>query len=330
MLTYLFAVPAGCANASSSVLQRKADSTEPGPGNLSLRLIMDLLRNPIWFVGILMAGFGLQAAALSSGPLAEVEPILIIELPLTLLLVGAVYGQRLQGREWTAAAAMTAGLAGLLYFVAPAGGSSVRVRWSVWAIGIGVSLVAIGALVELGRRGSSIRRAALLGVAAGSTFGLTAAFIKAVTNAASAHGLVAIFRTWQTYAMVAAGGFTLFLLQSALNAGPLVAAQPGLTAANPVLAFLWGVLVFGGESVRSGFYLLLAAAAAGVVGWAVFRLSHSSLLAGDDEDGDGDGDGDGEEHACDDGAPAVAGTSPRQLPDPPVGTPATVREGSVR
>lgn len=79
-----------------------------------------------------------------------------------------------------------------------------------------------------------------------------------MTNAASAHGLVAIFRTWQTYAMVAAGGFTLFLLQSALNAGPLVAAQPGLTAANPVLAFLWGVLVFGGESVRSGFYLLLA------------------------------------------------------------------------
>jgi len=329
VLTYLFAVPAGCANASSSVLQRKADSTEPGQGNLSLRLIMDLLRNPIWFLGILMAGFGLQAAALSSGPLAEVEPILIIELPITLLLVGAVYGQRLQGREWTAAAAMTAGLAGLLYFAAPAGGSSLRVRWSVWAIGIGVSLVAIGALVELGRRGSSIRRAALLGVAAGSTFGLTAAFIKAVTNAASAHGLVAIFRTWQTYAMVAAGGFTMFLLQSALNAGPLVAAQPGLTAANPVLAFLWGVLVFG-ESVRSEFYLLLAAAAAGVVGWAVFRLSHSSLLAGDDEDGDGDGDGDGEEHACDDGAPAVAGTSPRQLPDPPVGTPATVREGSVR
>lgn len=119
MLTYLFAALAACANAASSVLQRKADREESAEDNLSLRLIVDLLHSPTWFLGILgvIAGFLLQAVALGSGPLAVVEPILIIELPITLVLAGIIFGQRMHGREWTAALAMTAGLAGLLYFL---------------------------------------------------------------------------------------------------------------------------------------------------------------------------------------------------------------------
>lgn len=284
MLAYAFAALAACANASASVLQRKANSDEPAEDNLSLRLIWSLLRNPTWFLGVgsVIAGFGLQAAALSQGALAAVEPVLIIELPITLLLAGVLFHQAMHGREWTAAAAMTAGLSGLLFALDPLGGSSVGISWFVWATGIGASTAAVGALVVLSRRGSSLRRAALLGVAAGSTFGLTAAFIKAVTNAAAAHGLVAVFSTWETYAMVAAGGAAMFLLQSALNAGPLVAAQPGLTGANPLLAILWGVLVFG-EHVRSGLWLLMAAGCAAAIGWGVYRLSRSPLLEGDDE-----------------------------------------------
>lgn len=60
----------------------------PQKQNLSLRLIWSLFREPVWFGGILalIAGFLLQATALSGGELAVVEPVLVLELPATLIL----------------------------------------------------------------------------------------------------------------------------------------------------------------------------------------------------------------------------------------------------
>src|SRR6478752_5793684 len=76
MLTYVLAVLAACANATSSVLQRKANRRAPRRENMSLRLIWSLAHEPAWFGGILAvtAGFLLQAAALGGGQLSVVEP----------------------------------------------------------------------------------------------------------------------------------------------------------------------------------------------------------------------------------------------------------------
>jgi len=285
MLTYLFAGLAACANAASSVLQRKANSAESTEDNLSLRLIGDLLRNPIWFAGILgvIAGFLLQAAALSNGALSVVEPILVFELPATLLLGGVVFHRPLHTREWTAALAITIGLAGLLYFLSPSAAPRATLSWWSWIIGIGINLALIAALVLAARRGSTSRRAALLGTAAGCAFGLTAALIKAMTTVLAAQGFLAIFTTWQTYAMIVAGGLAMFLLQSALNAGTLIAAQPGITAADPVVSILWGTLGFG-ETVRGGLFLGLAAICAAGIGGGVYLLSRSPLVVDEKDD----------------------------------------------
>ena len=72
MLSYLLAVLAACANATSSVLQRKANKQVPQNENLSLKLIRSLLHEPVWFGGILAItiGFLLQASALGAGELA--------------------------------------------------------------------------------------------------------------------------------------------------------------------------------------------------------------------------------------------------------------------
>jgi len=304
MLTYLLAALAACANAASSVLQRKANRTESAEDNLSWRLIVGLLHNPTWFLGILgvIAGFLLQAAALGNGALSVVEPILIFELPVTLLLGGVVFHRHLHSREWTAALAMTIGLAALLYFLSPSTGPVSGVGWATWAVGIGVNLAVVGALVGAALRGGSSRRAALLGTGAGASFGLTAALMKAMTTAITAHGFLALFTTWQTYAMIAAGGLAMFLLQSALNAGTLVAAQPGITSADPVVSILWGVLGFG-ETVRGGVYLALAAVSAAVIGWGVYRLSRSPMVAGEDADGSAPPAGHGEHRGDERAAP---------------------------
>ncbi len=282
MISYLLAVLAACANATSSVLQRKADRAEPPDENLSLRLIVDLSHRPVWFGGLMavIAGFLLQAAALRTGALAAVEPVLILELPATLLLAGVVFDRRLHLREWTATAAITVGLAGLLYFLAPAGGSGHRIPGLEWALGITINLAMVAGLVARARLDrSGTRRAALLGVATGVTFGMTAALMKAMTGAI-AHGLFAIFATWQTYAMIATGLFGMFLLQSALNAGPLVAAQPGFSGADPVVSVLWGVAVFG-ERVHTGWPLALSFVSAALAVLGVVGLSTSPLVTSD-------------------------------------------------
>jgi len=53
VLTYLLAILAACANATSSVLQRKANLQVPGKQDLSPRLIRSLLHEPAWFGGVL-------------------------------------------------------------------------------------------------------------------------------------------------------------------------------------------------------------------------------------------------------------------------------------
>jgi drug/metabolite transporter (DMT)-like permease len=224
----------GVANGTSSVLQRKANRRVPQKQNLSLRLIWSLFHEPVWFGGILaiIAGFLLQATALGGGDLAVVEPVLVLELPATLTLACWVFRSRLRWREWSTTAAMAAGLAGLMFFLAPSAGRSAPSAWYVWLVGIGANLAIVGALVVWARHRSqagpgggrkSASRAAVLGVAAGAQFGLTATLMKGMAGAFS-QGFGALFTGWQVYGMVASGLLGMFLLQSAMNAGRLIAA----------------------------------------------------------------------------------------------------------
>jgi drug/metabolite transporter (DMT)-like permease len=305
VLTYVLAVLAACANAVSSVLQRKANKRVPQRENMSLRQIWTLLHQPVWFGGILAitAGFLLQASALGTGQLAVVEPVLVLELPFTLILASRLFRQRLGPREWLPAAAITAGLGGLLYLLKPSAGGPPTMHWYGWVAGVGANLALVGCLVVWARRGA-IRparkesfgqqagsfRAAVLAVAAGSTFGLTAALMKAMTRTL-AGGIGELFTAWPVYAMVAAGVLGMFLTQSALNAGQLIAAQPGLSLSDPLISVLWGVMVFH-EQVRHGWYLPGEVSCAGVIVAAVIMLTRSPLLSDDgssEEEQPGDG-----------------------------------------
>jgi drug/metabolite transporter (DMT)-like permease len=302
-MTYLLAVLAACANAASSVLQRKAGRRIPTGQNLSPRLIWSLVHEPVWFGGVLAVtvGFLLQAAALGRGQLSLVEPVLVLELPATLLLATRVFHARLHRREWGSAAAMAAGLAALLYALSPSGGRPQDVRWYAWMIAIGINLAFVAAMVACGRRGpagqgphsgrrgsagprprsyqSSALQAAVLAVGAGAAFGLTAALMKSMTSA-FARGMAALFSSWQLYAMVVAGIGAMFLVQFAMNAGRLVTAQPGLTLTDPIVSILWGVIVFD-EQVRTGWFLVLAVAGGLVMACAVLVLARSPLLSGE-------------------------------------------------
>ena len=88
LLCVLFALLTAGSNACAAVLQRKAAAQVPPERSMHISLITDLVRRRIWLAGIGMVIVAAvsQAAALATGPIALVQPIFIIELPVTLVL----------------------------------------------------------------------------------------------------------------------------------------------------------------------------------------------------------------------------------------------------
>jgi hypothetical protein len=78
--------------------------------------------------------------------------------------------------------------------------------------------------------------------------------------------------------LVATGVLGMFLTQTALNAGQLIAAQPGLTLSDPLICVLWGVTAFH-EQIRQGYYILGEVPCAGMIITGVIMLARSPLLS---------------------------------------------------
>jgi drug/metabolite transporter (DMT)-like permease len=264
-------------NAAASVLQRKADKKEAPTDQFPLHMFWDLAHRPIWALGIvtMVTGFLLHAVSISISRIALVQPLLVAELPFTLILASLTFHLRINRRDWTAIGLACLGLAGFVGCLAPHGGSASRVDPWTWAIAITATVDGVVVLVVFGYRSRAEHRAVLLGVATGAAFGLNSSLIAAVGTSV-AHG-GSLFSTWQTYGVAVIGPASFFLLQNALAAGNLVAAQPGLSLTNPLVAVAFGLVVYG-EHTRGGLFLVGAPAGALLIGAGTVLLSRSKLL----------------------------------------------------
>lgn len=278
LISYLLALLTAGSNATSNVLERIANRQEPPERAFSLGLMWDLVHRKSWLAGLgaMILSFLLQAAALSTGHLASVQPVVILELPLTLAGGALVFHSPLGRGGWLASILMTVGLAGLISSLQP-GASTAKVTLLAWVVGLIATVGAILVMTALGRRSSGARRAALIGAATGIDFGLTAVLMKEVTDHFSG-GITGVLTTWSAYAMVAAGVAGMFLMQNALQAGRLVAAQPGITLLDPFVAIAWGVFAFH-EPVNHGYFLATAVLSGLVMVAGVIVLSHSRAYA---------------------------------------------------
>ena len=283
MLSLALAVFAAWGNAVASVLQRKADRDEPEGQANGVMLLWHLVHRRAWLGGIAaqIVAFLLQSAALATGPIAVVQPILVLELAFALLLASMVFRRRLHAREWTAIAGMTIGLASMLFALQPAGGNPHRASAVGWAAGVALSLAVAGVFVVLGYRAEGLRRAAYFGLATGIGFGLIAALVAGIGAAYGASGIAGVLRAPQTYLVIAFGPVFFFLLQKSLQAGQLVASQPALTLANPVVSVAFGTAVFD-EHLRTGTWLILALFGAALIIGSTVLLARSPLLHSSD------------------------------------------------
>ena len=233
---------------------------------MHLSLIADLVRRKVWLAGIGMVIIAAvaQAAALATGPIALVQPIFIIELPVTLLLATLASQNRamLHRLPWMAIIVTTVGLGAGLAIAQPTGPLTPR------SARLGVALLSR----RLPRRGPhrhNARRAA--GRAARTGRGL---WIRADRSAAEERHGGPQRRSDPVLHVLAhlrdrLGRVGSLLLQNALQAGSLVASQPMLTVGDALISISYGVTLFG-EDLRVGWWLLpeivaLAAIVAGCI-----------------------------------------------------------------
>jgi drug/metabolite transporter (DMT)-like permease len=288
----LLALAASFCTATASVCQRlgaqQNEATGHGDGTgFDPRLIQRLVRHPVWLAGIasMILGFFFQFGALHFGPLALVQPVLTLELPLVFGYM-TVIGSRaaVSPRDWLAAVMMSAGLGLFLGVAAPSGGRLHAPCALWWLAGLITAVAVLGLLALTFMSGwrdrvTRSRRAALLGAATGISWGFEAAIIKEFSSHVS-DGPGAVIGNWSLYALLGVGALTMLLASHAMAAGPLAASQPGFTILDPLAASFLGLFLFG-EHIRTGPLDLAGEAVALVLLVAgVSALSH--LVTGED------------------------------------------------
>lgn len=280
LLCVMFALLTAGSNACAAVLQRKAAAQVSPERSMHVSLLADLVRRKVWLAGIgmVIVAAVAQAAALATGPIALVQPIFIIELPVTLVLAALANHNHTALRQlpWTAIAVTTGALGAGLAVAQPTGAieSAQDTSWAIALIATaGFEAVLIGAAA----RTTGEPRAALLGLAAACGYALTAALMKnAMANLDE--GAVQFFTSWHIYATAGAGVGALFLLQNALQAGSLVASQPMLTVGDALISISYGVTLYS-EQLRTGWWLLPQLVALAVIIFGCVQIAKSPLAA---------------------------------------------------
>jgi drug/metabolite transporter (DMT)-like permease len=228
------------------VLQQNAAQREPDSRFLSLRLILDLFRQRRWLLGIgcMIAGQGLAAWSIGNLPLAFVEPLLTTNLVFALLVAVPIAKASLRFWEIAGAVVLCSGVALLSVSrsAKPIGLSFGSFsHWPAAAVIAGIAFVC----VQAGRRRPGRARAMLTGTAAGLIFGIQDALTRQTLQALHYFGFDGLLLHWPLYALVGAGALGIWLMQSAFSSGPLNVSLPAISAGEPVVGILLGVVLFG-------------------------------------------------------------------------------------
>jgi drug/metabolite transporter (DMT)-like permease len=243
------------------VLQQHAAQEAPKAYFLHLDLIRELVRKRRWLAGIVImtAGEVLSAWTIGNLDLSVAEPLLATDLIFALVVAVPLTGVRLRKSELLGAVLLASGVAALSLSRSVAAASTRFGSTAYWPAAAVIGLLAL-VLVRAGWRRTGQQRATLTGLASGLIFGISDALTRSTLRIVDSHGVVAVLITWPAYCLAAASLLALWLMESSFNAAPLHASLPAITAAEPVVGILLGVVVFGDEIRISPGTLALQAA----------------------------------------------------------------------
>ncbi|MFJ9202598.1 DMT family transporter [Streptomyces flaveolus] len=270
-LSVLLSLVSAVAYAGGAIVQERVAASSTGVQYAPLR-------RPAWWAAVGLNGLGglLHVVALAYGPLSVVQPLGALTIVFALPMAALFVGRRAGATAWRGAIMATVGLAGLLSLVGASDARSLDTAQRVT-----VAVVTAGALVTLMIAGRAAQRhpavrSVLLATASGIAFGMSSVFTKTVavdwTGGVSAADLPSL----AVIGVLATAG--MLLSQASYRGAGLAAPLAVLTVANPVVAAVVGITMFG-ESFRYGTTGTALALSCGVVAAGGLILLTTERLA---------------------------------------------------
>ena len=260
----LVAMAGAITFGTSDVIEQRATHRVAKRPPLDLRLFADLAVNRLWLIGITVdiAASAMQAIALHFGPLALVQPILVLDL-LFAVLISAALARRRPDRVMGAGLLCCTGGLALFLAVARPQSPAVRVAPTI-LLPLGVGMAGVIALCLFAWR-VSLRRFLPLATAfaCGAIFGVTAFLLKEITQTIGL-GFNPPSQQWPLYAFIVAEPIGFLLNQNAFQESSLIAPVLAIrTVTDPLVAIGIG-LVWLNEHIASS-PAAIAAEVAGLI-----------------------------------------------------------------
>ncbi|MEE6138116.1 DMT family transporter [Mycobacterium sp. 050128] len=228
------------------VRQRVAQSVPKNDGDLSRPTVTSVVRQPLWWAGILaaVAGYVFQALALANGSLLLVQPLLVSSLLFALPLSARLCHQRITGAEWAWAIVLTVALAAFVLVGQPREGHH-RSPIPSWTMAVLLTAPLVIVCLVAARRTHGRTRAMLLAVTVAVLLGMVAVLTKICTHRYAVGGWHGLLSVPAPYLLVVLAVAVTMVQSSAFHAGALQASVPLMLVGEPVVAVMLGVIVLG-------------------------------------------------------------------------------------
>jgi drug/metabolite transporter (DMT)-like permease len=266
----VIAVPAALVGAAAMGLanatQSKATHQVPTSGILDPHLILNLLRNKTWLVGMLatLTGLGLQVVALGFGPLLLVQPMLVTSLLFTNSFIAWMVHRHTDKVLLLGGLLCVAGLAAFLTVARPQQHSD-RIAGGAALLPLALTFgVVVACSVVFAFRTKRSSRVLALALATGVLYGVTAGLMKIVSGQFRL-GPGVPFTHWALYTVCVIGPMGFLLSQNTFQQGKLITlAVAIITTVDPLVGVGIGVSWFG-ETVATSPAALAGEVVAGIV-----------------------------------------------------------------
>ncbi len=247
VLVYVVGIAAALSLGLGYVLQQRVAQTAAVSELLSVRLVVHLMKRPLWWMGIaaMVVGQVLGALALRMASVALVEPLLSTNLLFALVIASFLSEHRVHWTEISGAILLSAALGVFIAVGNPHASPNPSPNRVVIAIAVCAIVAVVVILVGVGRRLNLLRESILLATATGLLYGLQDAATRSTLVVQDHHGYSAVFASPWLYIVVGGAAVGIVLSQSAFKAARLDYSLPPISAAEPITGILLGVTLLG-------------------------------------------------------------------------------------
>ena len=252
-MVYLVAVCAAAALGLGWVLQQRIASQMERSEVLSLRVLLDLMHNRVWWTGIATMAIGqtLAGLALQLGPVTVVGPLLSANLLFAFVLQAVANRQR-AGKPEILGAILLCVAVGVFLAVARPHTSNRLAPWPTITVSCGIVAGAVAAMVLLGKHRTLVPGSVLIATAAGVLYGMQDATTRGALVSQRYRGVATLTHTPWPYVLLASAVVGVILSQIAFRAARLDYSLPPITVAEPLVGGLLGVVLLSDTLSTTG------------------------------------------------------------------------------